>query len=96
MHPFHGDLRKKFRGDAIFMQRIIGKVILVGQGSGQGIFRDQAVLQQNGRQRTMVDLRLANGLGKLLCREHVPRHENLFQRGSFDGGGHAVTAPLQY
>ena len=88
MHPFHGDQRKKFRIDAILIQRVIGETILVGHGPGQVIFRDQSVLQQDVRERTMAGLRLANRLRKLPGREHVSRYENLFQGESFDGGGH--------
>ena len=79
MHPFYGDQRKKFRGDAIFVQRIIGEAILIGHSPGQGILRDQSVLQQDVRERTMVGLRLANRLYELLRREHLSHQENFFQ-----------------
>ena len=79
MHPFYGDQRKKIRGDAIFVQRIIGEVILIGHGPGQVIFREQSVLQQDVRERTMVGLRLANRLYELLRREHLSHQENFFQ-----------------
>lgn len=79
MHPFHGDEGEKGGIDSMFMQRVIGETILIGDGLSQTFFRNPSFFQQDVRKRTMVGLCLANRFPKRTRVKQIARQKNFFQ-----------------